>query len=255
MSGRAVTSLISITAGSSFCCYRKPAGAGLQGTGLSLKPLPRSEPQRNRVSLGTNQMVFPATSSGKKNTVGLTVWESEASSLSTQQAAVWHSLRNVPRPSASCSHPQQSAGRIPVGCDDPSCSRAGGGRRGDLQGGVLWGGARGCCEPMGNVPPPGHLMQAVSLSLFQVTPGLEGQEGELLVRGSSVFREYWNRPKETREAFTPDGWFRTGTVLHPEEGGRSSGCAPGGGCGEWDMASPRSPALEPRGGVSLGCWL
>uniref|UniRef100_A0A803Y7T5 Acyl-CoA synthetase family member 3 n=1 Tax=Meleagris gallopavo TaxID=9103 RepID=A0A803Y7T5_MELGA len=44
----------------------------------------------------------------------------------------------------------------------------------------------------------------------QVTPGLEGQEGELLVRGSSVFREYWNRPKETREAFTPDGWFRTG---------------------------------------------
>lgn len=80
-------------------------------------------------------------------------------------------------------------------------------------------------------------MQAVTLSLFQVTPGLEGQEGELLVRGSSVFREYWNRPKETREAFTPDGWFRTGTVLHPEEGGRSSGCAPRGGCGEWDTAS------------------
>ncbi|XP_050167212.1 malonate--CoA ligase ACSF3, mitochondrial isoform X2 [Myiozetetes cayanensis] len=43
----------------------------------------------------------------------------------------------------------------------------------------------------------------------QVTPGLEGQEGELLVKGPTVFREYWNRPKETADAFTPDGWFRT----------------------------------------------
>uniref|UniRef100_A0A8C9FEB6 Acyl-CoA synthetase family member 3 n=1 Tax=Pavo cristatus TaxID=9049 RepID=A0A8C9FEB6_PAVCR len=52
----------------------------------------------------------------------------------------------------------------------------------------------------------------------QVTPGLEGQEGELLVRGSSVFREYWNRPKETREAFTPDGWFRTGDTAAYHDG-------------------------------------
>ncbi|KAJ7396325.1 acyl-CoA synthetase family member 3, mitochondrial [Pitangus sulphuratus] len=46
----------------------------------------------------------------------------------------------------------------------------------------------------------------------QVTPGLEGQEGELLVKGPTVFREYWNRPKETADAFTPDGWFRTGLL-------------------------------------------
>ncbi|XP_054054160.1 malonate--CoA ligase ACSF3, mitochondrial isoform X2 [Rissa tridactyla] len=45
----------------------------------------------------------------------------------------------------------------------------------------------------------------------QVTPGLEGQEGELLVKGPSVFREYWNRPRDTADAFTPDGWFKTGT--------------------------------------------
>nr|XP_009913315.1 PREDICTED: acyl-CoA synthetase family member 3, mitochondrial-like isoform X2 [Haliaeetus albicilla] len=43
----------------------------------------------------------------------------------------------------------------------------------------------------------------------QVTPGLEGQEGELLVKGPSVFRKYWNRPRETADAFTPDGWFKT----------------------------------------------
>lgn len=44
----------------------------------------------------------------------------------------------------------------------------------------------------------------------QVRPGLAGREGELLVRGPSVFKEYWNKPLETRESFTDDGWFRTG---------------------------------------------
>ncbi|EMP36269.1 Acyl-CoA synthetase family member 3 [Chelonia mydas] len=45
---------------------------------------------------------------------------------------------------------------------------------------------------------------------LQVTPGLDGKEGELFVKGPAVFREYWNRPEETKEAFTPDGWFKTG---------------------------------------------
>ncbi|XP_033897562.3 malonate--CoA ligase ACSF3, mitochondrial isoform X3 [Acipenser ruthenus] len=43
----------------------------------------------------------------------------------------------------------------------------------------------------------------------RVSPGLAEKEGELLVRGPSVFQEYWNRPKETRDAFTEDGWFKT----------------------------------------------
>ncbi|XP_030044743.1 acyl-CoA synthetase family member 3, mitochondrial-like, partial [Microcaecilia unicolor] len=44
----------------------------------------------------------------------------------------------------------------------------------------------------------------------KVTPGFENREGELLVKGPAVFREYWNKPQETRETFTADGWFRTG---------------------------------------------
>lgn len=44
----------------------------------------------------------------------------------------------------------------------------------------------------------------------KVTPGFEEKEGELLVRGPSVFREYWDKPEETKSAFTSDGWFRTG---------------------------------------------
>ncbi|KAM4596863.1 malonate--CoA ligase ACSF3, mitochondrial [Fundulus diaphanus] len=61
----------------------------------------------------------------------------------------------------------------------------------------------------------------------QVRPGLEGKEGELLVRGPSVFKEYWNRPQETRDAFTEDGWFKTGDTAVYKDGvywilGRSS---------------------------------
>ncbi|XP_058530022.1 malonate--CoA ligase ACSF3, mitochondrial isoform X2 [Ochotona princeps] len=52
----------------------------------------------------------------------------------------------------------------------------------------------------------------------QVTPGFEEKEGELLVRGPSVFREYWNKPEETRSAFTLDGWFKTGDTAVFKDG-------------------------------------
>lgn len=52
----------------------------------------------------------------------------------------------------------------------------------------------------------------------QVRPGLEKKEGELLVRGPSVFKEYWNKPQETRESFTDDGWFKTGDTAVYRDG-------------------------------------
>ena len=39
-----------------------------------------------------------------------------------------------------------------------------------------------------------------------------GEIGELLVRGPQLMRGYWNRPAETAEAFTADGWLRTGDL-------------------------------------------
>ncbi|XP_052022538.1 malonate--CoA ligase ACSF3, mitochondrial isoform X1 [Apodemus sylvaticus] len=52
----------------------------------------------------------------------------------------------------------------------------------------------------------------------KVNPGFEEKEGELLIRGPSVFREYWDKPEETKSAFTSDGWFRTGDTAMFKEG-------------------------------------
>ena len=45
-------------------------------------------------------------------------------------------------------------------------------------------------------------------------PNLEvriAEDGEILVRGPSVFKGYWNRSEETQNAFQ-DGWFKTGDI-------------------------------------------
>jgi long-chain acyl-CoA synthetase len=39
-----------------------------------------------------------------------------------------------------------------------------------------------------------------------------GVGGEICVRGPQVMEGYWNRPDETRRAFTADGWLRTGDI-------------------------------------------
>lgn len=46
-----------------------------------------------------------------------------------------------------------------------------------------------------------------------------GEIGGIEVRGPSVFRGYWRAPELTREAFTQDGWFRTGDMGRIDEQG------------------------------------
>jgi len=44
------------------------------------------------------------------------------------------------------------------------------------------------------------------------------EDGELLVRGPSIFRGYWKMPEET-EAVFEDGWFKTGDIASLDEDG------------------------------------
>jgi long-chain acyl-CoA synthetase len=49
----------------------------------------------------------------------------------------------------------------------------------------------------------------------KLVPGVEvrlAADGEVEVRGPLVFQGYWNKPKDTAESFTPDGWLKTGDI-------------------------------------------
>ena len=58
--------------------------------------------------------------------------------------------------------------------------------------------------------PRAHKLGTVGKPLPNVEVRIAG-DGEVLVRGPSIFQGYWNRPQETRDAFA-DGWFKTGDI-------------------------------------------
>ncbi|MEJ2540037.1 MAG: acyl-CoA synthetase [Gemmatimonadota bacterium] len=81
----------------------------------------------------------------------------------------------------------------------------------------------GLSNPLRGERRPGHVgrpLPGVELRLVDEdgSPVREGVPGEIQVRGPTVFREYWRRSDATAEAFTADGWFRTGDRAVVEEG-------------------------------------
>ena len=45
-----------------------------------------------------------------------------------------------------------------------------------------------------------------------------GEGGQLIIRGESVTRGYWQKPETNAEKFTDDGWFKTGDMYTEENG-------------------------------------
>jgi long-chain acyl-CoA synthetase len=44
--------------------------------------------------------------------------------------------------------------------------------------------------------------------------------GEIQFKGPTVFHGYWQNPTATAEAFTEDGWYKTGDIGHLDAAGR-----------------------------------
>jgi long-chain acyl-CoA synthetase len=66
--------------------------------------------------------------------------------------------------------------------------------------------------------PLKHRMGAAGFPLPNVELKL-ADDGELLVRGDSVFSGYWHKPEANAECFDAEGWFRTGDIAHIDADG------------------------------------
>jgi long-chain acyl-CoA synthetase len=66
--------------------------------------------------------------------------------------------------------------------------------------------------------PVRHRMGAAGYPLPNIELKL-ADDGELLVRGPSVFSGYWHKPEANAECFDSDGWFKTGDIAHIDADG------------------------------------
>ena len=76
----------------------------------------------------------------------------------------------------------------------------------------------------GNAPRPGSIGPPLPGVEVRIVDGdgadvLDGDPGELWVRGPNVFPGYWHDDEASARVLTPDGWLRTGDVAVVEEHG------------------------------------
>jgi long-chain acyl-CoA synthetase len=66
--------------------------------------------------------------------------------------------------------------------------------------------------------PEAHRIGTVGKALNNVECRF-APDGELEVKGPSIFKGYWKKEKETAEVFTSDGWFKTGDIGNIDKDG------------------------------------
>jgi 2,3-dihydroxybenzoate-AMP ligase len=72
------------------------------------------------------------------------------------------------------------------------------------------------CETQGRPMSPDDEIRVVDEN---DEPVAEGESGMLLTRGPYTLRGYFRAPEHNEVAFTPDGWYRTGDVVHRHPSG------------------------------------
>jgi long-chain acyl-CoA synthetase len=72
----------------------------------------------------------------------------------------------------------------------------------------------GSCNTLGDHEPGtvGRVPEGIEMRL--------APDGEIQFRGRTVFSGYWNAPELTAQAFTDDGWYRTGDLGRFDDSGR-----------------------------------
>jgi len=64
-----------------------------------------------------------------------------------------------------------------------------------------------------------YKMGSVGKALPNVEAKIDAKTGELMVKGDSVMKGYYNRPELTAEVITEDGWLHTGDIAHIDKDG------------------------------------
>lgn len=69
------------------------------------------------------------------------------------------------------------------------------------------------------IPLPNTDAKIVDLETGEAIPIGSDATGELWVTGPQVMKGYWNKPEETAQTITPDGWLRTGDIARTDSDG------------------------------------
>jgi malonyl-CoA/methylmalonyl-CoA synthetase len=78
-------------------------------------------------------------------------------------------------------------------------------------------------NPYRGIRKPGYIGQPLPGVLIRLADENnqivnQGTQGEIHIKGENVFKEYWNKPQETANSFSQDGWFRSGDIAVYQEG-------------------------------------